>query len=54
MPALNSHIAMVSPLPYATYEVLLNPYKVAYNHRHEVDDDNGAPIFLEAYRPRLC
>jgi adenosine deaminase len=37
------------PLPYKTYEELLGSYKVTYNHRREVNGDNGAPTFLEAY-----
>ena len=37
------------PLPYATYEALLDSYKVTYNHRREVNGDNGAPTFMEAY-----
>ena len=37
------------PLPYPTYEALLDSYKVTYNHRKEVDGDNGAPTFFEAY-----
>ncbi|BDD58077.1 hypothetical protein MAP00_003384 [Monascus purpureus] len=55
-PALRRKLAHRNgiPLPYATYEVPLNPYKVTYNHRRELDDDNGAPTFLEEYRPRLC
>jgi adenosine deaminase len=37
------------PLPYETYEQLSDSYKVTYNHRKEVNGDNGAPTFLEAY-----
>lgn len=37
------------PLPYATYEALLESYNVLYNHRKEVNGDNGAPTFLETY-----
>jgi adenosine deaminase len=37
------------PLPYATYEALLDSYNVLYNHRKEVNGDNGAPTFLETY-----
>ena len=37
------------PLPYATYEELVDSYNVTYNHRREVNGDNGAPTFLEAY-----
>ncbi|KAI0004348.1 putative adenosine deaminase [Xylariaceae sp. FL0662B] len=37
------------PLPYPTYEALLESYKVTYNHRKEVNGDNGAPTFLETY-----
>ncbi|KAH8698964.1 putative adenosine deaminase [Talaromyces proteolyticus] len=36
-------------LPYKTYDELANSYKVTYNHRREVNGDNGAPTFLEAY-----
>jgi adenosine deaminase len=36
-------------LPYATYEALEDSYRVTYNHRREVNGDNGAPTFLEAY-----
>ncbi|KAF2109060.1 putative adenosine deaminase [Lophiotrema nucula] len=36
-------------LPYATYEDLLDSYKVTYNHRKEVNGDDGRPTFLEAY-----
>src|ERR1700712_830240 len=38
-----------TPLPYATYEALVDSYKVTYNHRREVHGDNGAPAFLESY-----
>ncbi|KAK6837871.1 gmc oxidoreductase protein [Apiospora arundinis] len=31
------------PLPYATYDDLLESYNVLYNHRKEVHGDNGAP-----------
>ncbi|KAK8057213.1 adenosine deaminase [Apiospora saccharicola] len=37
------------PLPYATYEDLLESYNVLYNHRKEVHGDNGTPTFLETY-----
>src|ERR1700712_955110 len=37
------------PLPYATYEALLESYNVLYNHRKEVHGDTGAPTFLETY-----
>ncbi|ORY60978.1 putative adenosine deaminase [Pseudomassariella vexata] len=37
------------PLPYLTYEALLESYNVLYNHRKEVNGDNGAPTFLETY-----
>ncbi|KAI1863624.1 hypothetical protein JX265_008841 [Neoarthrinium moseri] len=37
------------PLPYPTYEALLESYNVLYNHRKEVNGDNGAPTFLETY-----
>ncbi|KAH8645672.1 putative adenosine deaminase [Xylariales sp. PMI_506] len=37
------------PLPYLTFEALLDSYKVLYNHRKEVNGDNGAPTFLETY-----
>jgi adenosine deaminase len=36
-------------LPYATYEDLLDSYKVTYNHRKELHGDDGRPTFLEAY-----
>ncbi|PSN67373.1 putative adenosine deaminase [Corynespora cassiicola Philippines] len=48
-------------LPYATYEDLLDScknhvksptldeYRVTYNHRKEVNGDDGRPTFLEAY-----
>jgi adenosine deaminase len=36
-------------LPYETYEQLRDSYKVTYNHRKEVNGDNSAPTFLEAY-----
>lgn len=36
-------------LPYATYSQLLDSYKITYNHRREVNGDNGAPTFLETY-----
>ncbi|OAG07510.1 putative adenosine deaminase [Paraphaeosphaeria sporulosa] len=36
-------------LPYATYEELLDSYAVTYNHRKEVNGDDGRPTFLEAY-----
>lgn len=37
------------PLKYSTYEELLDSYKVTYNHRKEVNGDDGRPTFLEAY-----
>lgn len=37
------------PLRYPTYEALLNSYKITYNHRRELNGDNGAPTFLETY-----
>lgn len=37
------------PLPYNTYEDLLDSYRVTYNHRKEVNGDDGRPTFLEAY-----
>ncbi|KAK7909178.1 dehydratase IlvD1 [Apiospora marii] len=37
------------PLPYATYDELLESYNVLYNHRKELHGDNGAPTFLETY-----
>ncbi|KAI0121683.1 putative adenosine deaminase [Xylariales sp. AK1849] len=37
------------PLPYPSYEALLESYNVLYNHRKEVNGDNGAPTFLETY-----
>ena len=37
------------PLKYATFEELLDSYKVTYNHRKEVNGDDGRPTFLEAY-----
>lgn len=36
-------------LPYATYEQLLDSYNITYNHRRELNGDNGAPTFLETY-----
>lgn len=36
-------------LPYATYDELLDSYKVTYNHRREVNGDDGRPTFLETY-----
>ncbi|KAK5048612.1 hypothetical protein LTR84_005703 [Exophiala bonariae] len=36
-------------LPYDTYEDLVASYAVTYNHRKEVNGDNGAPTFLEAF-----
>jgi adenosine deaminase len=36
-------------LPYSTYEELLASYAVTYNHRKEVNGDDGRPTFLEAY-----
>ncbi|KAJ9634400.1 hypothetical protein H2204_006225 [Knufia peltigerae] len=36
-------------LPYATYEELVDSYQVTYNHRKEVNGDDGRPTFLEAY-----
>jgi adenosine deaminase len=36
-------------LPYSTYEELLDSYRVTYNHRKEVNGDDGRPTFLEAY-----
>lgn len=36
-------------LPYETYDDLLASYAVTYNHRKEVNGDNGAPTFLEAF-----
>ncbi|KAH7072861.1 putative adenosine deaminase [Paraphoma chrysanthemicola] len=36
-------------LPYTTFEALLDSYKVTYNHRKEVNGDDGRPTFLEAY-----
>lgn len=36
-------------LPYKTYEDLRASYAVTYNHRKEVNGDNGAPTFLEAF-----
>lgn len=36
-------------LPYDTYEDLVASYTVTYNHRKEVNGDNGAPTFLEAF-----
>ncbi|KAK8022643.1 adenosine deaminase [Apiospora rasikravindrae] len=37
------------PLPYATYDELLESYNVLYNHRKELHGDTGAPTFLETY-----
>ncbi|KAB8215287.1 chitin synthase-domain-containing protein [Aspergillus novoparasiticus] len=37
------------PLRYPTYEALLDSYKITYNHRRELNGDNGAPTFLETY-----
>ncbi|KKY27509.1 putative adenosine deaminase [Phaeomoniella chlamydospora] len=37
------------PLAYGTYEDLLKSYNVTYNHRKEVNGDNGMPTFFEAY-----
>lgn len=36
-------------LPYATSEDLLDSYKVTYNHRRDLNGDDGRPTFLEAY-----
>lgn len=39
------------PLPYATYDALLDSYKVKFNHRPELNGGRqpGVPTFLEAY-----
>lgn len=37
------------PLPYATYEELLDSYQVTYNHRPEMNGDKSRPTFFEAY-----
>ncbi|KAK0431298.1 adenosine deaminase [Armillaria borealis] len=39
-----------NPLPkYPTYESLVASYATMYNHRREIQGDNGLPTFLEAY-----
>ncbi|KAF5018468.1 hypothetical protein F66182_9549, partial [Fusarium sp. NRRL 66182] len=37
------------PLPYESYAELVDSYKITYNHRRELNGDNGAPTFLETY-----
>ncbi|KAF1939856.1 putative adenosine deaminase [Clathrospora elynae] len=50
-PALRWKLALRNniKLPYATFEELIDSYKVTYNHRKEVNGDDGRPTFLEAY-----
>ena len=50
-PALRWKLAKKNgvPLKYATYEELLDSYKITYNHRKEVNGDDGRPTFLEVY-----
>ncbi|KPI45788.1 putative deaminase [Cyphellophora attinorum] len=50
-PALRWRLAKKNnvPLKYATYDELLDSYKVTYNHRKEVNGDDGRPTFLEVY-----
>ncbi|KAL6241615.1 hypothetical protein RBB50_011396 [Rhinocladiella similis] len=50
-PALRWKLAQRNhiPLPYSTYEELVESYQVTYNHRKEVNGDDGRPTFLEAY-----
>ncbi|PBK69557.1 adenosine deaminase [Armillaria solidipes] len=51
-PSLRWRLAQKNQIPlpkYPTYESLVASYATMYNHRREIQGDNGLPTFLEAY-----
>ncbi|PBK79474.1 adenosine deaminase [Armillaria gallica] len=51
-PSLRWRLAQKNQIPlpsYPTYESLVASYATMYNHRREMQGDNGLPTFLEAY-----
>ncbi|SJL11118.1 related to adenine deaminase/adenosine deaminase [Armillaria ostoyae] len=51
-PSLRWRLAQKNQIPlpkYPTYEFLVASYATMYNHRREIQGDNGLPTFLEAY-----